>query len=467
MILKRITLLLTNKNEVRIIDNLYFLAFQHSFDGICILDKNGLGLEMNKAAERITAFRREDFIGENTKAAIEKGFISKSVTELVLKEKRTITEVVSIQGIERLITGNPIFDTEGQLSYVVLNVRDISELNNLKIDLLLSIALKQTKIETSLAKNPKVLPAAPVSKDIIASSPKTVSIVQLATKIAKVDSSILILGESGVGKEVIVKLIHQQSRRANKPLIKINCAAIPHHLLESELFGYEKGAFTGASDQGKPGLFEEANGGTVFLDEIGDMPLDLQVKLLRVLQEHEIRRVGGRKDIKINVRIVSATNKNLEECVRNGEFREDLYYRLNIVPIKIPPLRERIEDIKPLAHMILNRTNQKYHLDKYFQPGVVELLQKQPWPGNIRELENMIERLVVTSEQDEITWSDLPFISEQPDLTESYSLKKILEDVERKIILEKIAMYKTTRKAARALGISQSTIVKKLQKYQE
>ncbi|WP_100402894.1 sigma-54 interaction domain-containing protein [Bacillus sp. FJAT-42315] len=446
-------------------ETIYSLAFLHSYDGICIFDKHGFGLEINKAAERITGFSREDFIGENIASAIEKGYISKSVTELILKNKRPHTEVISIRGVEMLVTGNPIFDSKGQIDYIVLNVRDISELKNVKIDLLLSIALKRKNNADPLFPHPETLPSVPIAGNIIASSPKTQHIVHLATKVAKVDSSVLILGESGVGKEVIVKLIHQQSLRAEYPLIKINCAAIPQHLLESELFGYEKGAFTGADQNGKTGLFEEANGGTIFLDEIGDMPIDLQVKLLRVLQEYEIRRVGGRKDIKINVRIISATNKNLEQLIKNGEFREDLYYRLNIVPLKIPPLRERVEDIKPLAHMILNQTNQKYNLHKHFQPGVIELFEKHSWPGNIREMENMIERLVVTSEQEEITWSDLPFIAEHPSLSGSYSLKHTLEEVEKKIILEKMQMYKTTRKVAKALGISQSAVVKKLQKY--
>lgn len=447
-------------------DNLYFQAFQNSFDGICIFDKNGIGLAINNAAERITGFTREDFTGTNIKVALEKGFISKSVTQVVMRVKHPITEVISIRGVETLVTGNPIFDQDGQLSHIVLNVRDISELKNVKMDLLLSIALKQQKSDSITPPSQSIASSAPIASHIIAASPRTDHIVRLAIKIATFDSPILILGESGVGKEVIVKLIHQHSPRSEKPLVKINCAAIPHHLLESELFGYEKGAFTGANQDGKRGLFEEAHGGTIFLDEIGDMPIDLQVKLLRVLQEYEIRRVGGNKEIKIDARIISATNKDLVKLVKTGEFREDLYYRLNIVPINIPPLRERIEDIKPLAHMILNRANQKYQLNKHFQPGVVELLQKYSWPGNIRELENLIERLVVTSEQDELTWSDLPFISERPDFTESFSLKKTLEEVEKKIILEKTQMYKTTRKVAKSLGISQSSVVKKIQKYQ-
>lgn len=444
-------------------DNIFYNAFQRSYDGICIIDKNGVGVAINESAERISGFSKEEFIGETILSALEKGLLSHSVTEIVLREKRMHTEVVSVRGVELFVTGNPIYDQQGEIAYIVLNVRDINELNNVKIDLLLSIALQQNKMRQT----PFIL----TNKDttgntnIVSNSPQMKKVLHLVEKVSKVDSAVLILGESGVGKEVVVDLIHKNSPRSKQPLVKINCTAIPHHLLEAELFGYEKGAFTGADSQGKTGLFEEANNGTIFLDEIGDMPLDLQAKILRTLQEHEIRRVGGRKNIKVNIRVVSATNKNLKEQVQKGYFRQDLYYRLNIIPIYIPPLRERRDDIIPLAHTFLNRANQKYQLKKHFQPGVVELLQKHTWPGNIREMENVIERLAVTSEQDEITWSDLPFISDHPGFIENHSLKSTLEEVEKKILFEKMAMYKTTRKVAKVLGISQSSVVNKLNKY--
>lgn len=444
--------------------DIYKKAFQYNFDGICVFDPQGKGLVINDTAQRITGFTSKEFIGETTKRAMEKGYLSKSITEDIIATKKTVTEVVSIRGVEVLATGKPVFDGTGELEYVVVNVRDISELNHLKLDVLLSIALrrKHEHIEPQVY----AMDVADIhSTDVISASPKMQEVVQLAARVAKVDSSVLILGESGVGKEVVVKLIHENSARATQPFVKINCAAIPRDLLESELFGYEKGAFTGANQHGKAGLFESANGGTVFLDEIGDMPMDLQVKLLRVLQEFEIRRIGGTNDIKIDVRIVSATNKNLQELIAKGDFREDLYYRLNIIPIHIPPLRERPEDIRQLAHLVLNRTNQKYGLQRYFQPGLIELLHQYEWPGNIREMENMIERLVVTAEQDEISWSSLPFIINHPDLSENYSLKATLEEIEKKIIAEKLQAFHTTRKVAQVLGISQSAVVKKMKKY--
>lgn len=444
-------------------EHLYKVVFQNSFDGLCIFDSEGKGLEINHAAQRMTAFSREEFIGYTTKEAIKKGHISKSIVEKVIKTKNTITDVISIRGVEVLSTAAPVLDEEGNLQYIIFNIRDISELNNLKLDLLLSIALRRKNTEKEIlqeAENESLR-----NTNFVTANKKMRKTLNSALQVAKYDSAVLILGESGVGKEVLVKEIHENSNRANQKFVKINCAAIPKDLLESELFGYEKGAFTGANEKGKPGLFEIANGGTVFLDEIGDMPLDLQVKLLRVLQEYEIRRIGGTQDIPIDVRIISATNQNLEDLIEQDLFREDLYYRLNIVPIQIPPLRERTEDITQLAYQFLNRTNQKYNMERYFQPGLIELLHQYDWPGNIREMENMIERLVVTSDQNEISWHDLPFIDTDEAYKESSSLKTMLERIEKEIISEKLEEFKTTRQVAKVLGISQSTVVKKMKKY--
>lgn len=443
---------------------IYKEIFQNSYDGLCLIDKDGNGIVMNQAGERITGFKAEDFSKSNVKTALEEGIISNTVTLKVIEKKRIFTDVVSIRGREVLITGTPIIDENGEVQFVVLNVRDISELNFLPIDQLLSIALKRKKIskgKETYNQNPPEL----VLDGVVAESKSMKEILKLVAKVSKVNSTVLLLGESGVGKEVIAKLIHRNSPHRDKPLVSINCAAIPEHLLETELFGYEKGAFTGADSKGKPGLFEIADGGTIFLDEIGEMSLDLQVKLLRTLQEFEVRRIGGRKSMKINVRVICATNKDLEKLVREGKFREDLYYRLNVIPIVIPPLREIIEDIAPLAYKFLNKANKKYHLKKYFQPGVIYLMEQYDWPGNVRQMENMIERLVVISEHDEISWSDLPFLSAQKRLTEHFSLKYILQEVEKKIILEKMETYQSTRKAAKALGISQSSLVQKLKKY--
>ncbi|WP_312470292.1 sigma 54-interacting transcriptional regulator [Neobacillus sp.] len=442
---------------------LFQQVFDSSYDGLCIVDADGYGVAINKAACRICSYLESEFIGTNVRDALKNGTISDSISLKVLKYKRPITQVINIKGIDVLITGSPIKNKKNQISHIVLNIRDIGELNNIKIDQLLTIALKRKHHHIS---EMNIYDELPDFEGIVAKSPSFRKVLTICAKIAQVDSTILINGESGTGKEVVLNFIHKLSKRVNQPLIKVNCAAIPQHLLESELFGYEKGAFTGADSRGKPGLFEQANGGTIFLDEIGDMPLDLQSKFLRVLQEFEITRIGGRKSIKINVRVVSATNKNLEQLVNDGIFRQDLFYRLNIIPIKIPPLRERIEDIAPLAYHFLQKTNKKYGLKKRFANDTIHLFEEYDWPGNIREIENLIERLAVTIDHDEIQWTDLPFIHPSTGNPNQQPLKKILQDLEKKIIKEKLKEFKTTRKTADALGISQSALVKKLKRFQ-
>jgi PAS domain S-box-containing protein len=437
------------------------LAAQYSYDGLCVIDKDGTGLYMNTAAANICNYSIEEFVGHNIHDALKKGEISDSVSEVVARKGKVVTKIINIRGVDVLITGTPLFDDDGFVSKIVLNVRDIYELNNLKMDQLLSIALKNRQAV------PDEFPLDPLPdlEHIVAKSKAFRNVIKLILRITKVDSTVYLRGESGVGKEVIVNLLHQHSPRANKPLIKVNCSAIPAPLLEAELFGYEKGAFTGADQRGKPGLFEQANGGTILLDEIGDMPLDLQAKILRVLQEHEVMRIGGRKTIPLDIRVVSATNKDLNELVKEGKFRLDLFYRLNIVPIEIPPLRERKEDIAPLAYYFLQKKNAKYQMNVKFAPGIIHLFSEYDWPGNVREMENMIERLVVMSEDNEITWSDLPFIHDQPHTIFQKPLKDLLLEIENKIIVEKLQQYKTTRKTAEVLGISQSALVKKLKRY--
>jgi PAS domain S-box-containing protein len=437
------------------------LAANYSYDGLCVLDHDGTGLYINEAAAKICNYSEEEFVGYNIHDALRSGEISDSVSMLVVKKKRVITRIINIRGVDVLVTGTPIFNEDGKLDKILLNVRDIYELNNLKMDQLLSIALKNRQA----VKDEFPLDPLPDLDNIVAKSKAFQNVIKLVLRIAKVDSTVYLKGESGVGKEVIVNLLHQYSPRATEPLIKVNCSAIPGPLLEAELFGYEKGAFTGADQRGKPGLFEQANGGTILLDEIGDMPIELQAKILRVLQEHEVTRIGGRKTIPLNIRVVSATNKDLNELVQQGKFRLDLFYRLNIVPIEIPPLRERKEDIPPLAYYFLQKKNVKYNLNVKFASGVIHLFSDYNWPGNVREMENMIERLIVMSENNEISWSDLPFIHQQPHTMLQKPLKDLLQELEYKIIQEKLQQFKTTRKTAEVLGISQSALVKKLQRF--
>ncbi|MCK5197616.1 MAG: sigma 54-interacting transcriptional regulator, partial [Spirochaetales bacterium] len=298
------------------------------------------------------------------------------------------------------------------------------------------------------------------------------NVMRLAFRLGEVDSTVLITGESGVGKEIVTRAIHKAGADRNRPMITAVCSAIPENLLESELFGYEKGSFTGADRSGKPGLFEIAEGGTLFLDEIGEISLNIQVKLLRAIQEKEITRIGGRKPIKINVRIITATNKNLEKAIKEKTFRQDLYYRLNVVPIRIPPLRERNDDILPLVNYFLNKFNIKFDRDVRFTSEALVQFESYNWPGNVRELENTVERMVVLASGPLIRKRDIAeHIREKINIDPEMILDKIpplteaKEKFEEQIILRAWKKYRSTRKMARVLEISQSTVVRKMEQY--
>ncbi|HQI95300.1 MAG TPA: sigma-54 dependent transcriptional regulator [Syntrophorhabdus sp.] len=304
------------------------------------------------------------------------------------------------------------------------------------------------------------------SEDFIYTSEKMGEVVSLITRIAKTDSTCIIEGESGVGKEVVFNLVHQLSSRRNQPLVKVNCAAIPETLLESELFGYEKGAFTGAF-QRKIGKFELANKGTIFLDEIGDLTPLLQAKLLRVIQEKELERLGGLHPVKIDVRLIVATNRNLEEEVKKGNFREDLYYRLNVVKIVVPPLRERKEDIPLLMDFFVKKyaTRYKKNIAGFTRESRDQLI-KYDYPGNVRELENMIERAIVLARGDHITLEDIPHLSESNIVQAEGGIKETVGVVEKQMIMEALikADWVQTR-AAGFLGISERMLRYKMKKY--
>lgn len=313
---------------------------------------------------------------------------------------------------------------------------------------------------------------------IIGKSQAIQKILDLAHKLSKSDTTVLIMGESGTGKELVAKLIHEKSKRSSKTFIPVNCAAIPSELLESELFGYEKGAFTGAVFS-RPGRFELANGGTIFLDEIGDMPLHLQVKILRVIQERTIEKIGSTKPIKIDVRIISATNKNLEKEVKEGRFREDLFWRLNVVPLVIPPLRERKEDIPLLCEYFIDRFSIKFGYRLDFDKNVLELFSNYDWPGNVRELENLIERLYVLSENGVVKIEDIPerikfaentipkeLINEDFNpFAPEMDLNDLLREYERKLILHALNINSWIKsKAAKYLKINRTTLLEKMKR---
>jgi len=434
-----------------------------SFDGIVVTDNNGIVLSMNDAYQRITGLNHEDLIGKSMFGLTQSGVYDHSDVIMVLESKKSVTITQKLKsGKSILVTGSPIYNDSGELVRIITNARDLTELDRLRQEVEHANHLRR-HYENELNR-------IRMEDSFIAQATSSQQLHELIARVSKVDSTILIQGESGVGKEIVARELHYQSPRRDKPYIKINCAAIPESLLESELFGYEKGAFTGALKEGKMGIFELANKGSLFLDEVGDIPLHLQVKLLRVLQENEVTRVGGNLPIKIDVRVIAATNRNLREMIKAKQFREDLYYRLNVVPIMVSPLRERIEEIEPLIIHFLEMFNKKYNLNKAIDPQLIKTMQDYDWPGNIRELRNVIERAVVTSPDAIIQEINFPgseehlFSSEVNELP-SISLKSEVEAFEKELLIKYIDKYGSSRKAASVLGTSQTTIWRKANQY--
>jgi PAS domain S-box-containing protein len=444
----------------------------HLYDGMCILDGKGVFLFVNKAYSKIMGIKKEDIVGCDVRE-LEGKLYRGAVSPEVIKRKVQVNSVgVSLlNGNKVLITGLPIFDKDGNVKRVVCNHREMTDLLEMRAKLEDSQKkLKEVK-KHELIQNQEIehLRKQQIFRDdIIGLSAQMGNILNLVRQVAGIEATVLITGETGTGKEVIANEIYFNSNRKNGPFIKLNCAAIPANLLESELFGYQKGAFTGANTAGKIGLFELANKGTLLLDELGDMPMELQVKLLRAIQDKEITRIGGTERIKLDVRIIAATNKNLREEVEKGVFREDLFYRLNVIPINIPPLRERKEDIEHLARHFLNIFNRKYNKAVEISESGYRLLEEYHWPGNIRELQNIIERLVVISSNEQVinenqlaNMLSIKTLKAADNCKKALSLKEMVENVERKALEKALKDYGTTRAAAKALHVDQSTIVKK------
>ncbi|MDA8351600.1 MAG: sigma 54-interacting transcriptional regulator [Firmicutes bacterium] len=460
---------------------------ENSYDCIYITDAHGITLHTNSAIERLTGIPKEYYIGKDVRYLERRGILKKSVTLEVLKTGQPVSVVqANKQGKLNVITGSPVFDEDGKVVRVVTNIRDVSELNRLK-DELDETRKKSDRYRRELSQLRKLHLKDELS--IIMNDLSMKQAVHLAERVAPTDTTVLLLGESGVGKEVFARTIHRQSPRfEDGSFITVNCGAIPPDLIESELFGYEPGAFTGAKKEGKPGIFEIAENGTIFLDEIGELPQPMQVKLLRVLQERSLRRVGGIRSVPFNARIIAATNRNLMDMVKKGEFREDLYYRISVVPIEIPPLRHRRNDIKPLLLHFLDHFNKKHRTSRYFLPEVYEKLRDYDWPGNVRELANLVERVVITSPTDAITTQMIP---------ETHGFSKTMEEerepgvraeingepyflsgegsfpnlpafsaqVEREVLAQAYRRHHSSYQVAKRLSISQSSAIRKAYKY--
>jgi PAS domain S-box-containing protein len=442
----------------------------HLYDGIYVADGEGNTLFINNAYTRITGITPDMVLGRNVDDIVKDGYIYKNpVTSEVIKEKKTVSSIGEslLNKKKMLITGSPILDEQGKVTKVVINNRALTDLDELKSQLEKTQNKLKTSQEEHIVKNYELKHFRKNqidSSSFVGECLALENIKTLVEQVAPTDASVLITGETGTGKEIVANEIVKNSQRSEKPFIKINCSAIPENLLESELFGYEKGAFTGASKDGHLGLFEVANGGTLMLDEIGDMPLKLQSKLLRVLQDKEVLRIGAHRSVPVDVRIISSTNKDLRQAIAEGRFREDLYYRINVLPITLPPLAERGDDLLLFKDYFLDKYNKKYEKDLEFNSKTIRILQHYKWPGNIREFENIVERLVIIAKDSDAATA---IVEAMLQVNDSYatnmdqSYREIVQGFERQLIKKALEKYRTTTEAAKHLKLDQSTIVKK------
>jgi len=455
--------MIDKKEELRnkVFSNLHKI-FETISDGVTICGPDAEYLMVNKSMCEMLQISEVKLIGKKPKQLIKEGLYNKSLVYEVIKTKKEVCGILKFgSGVEVLSRCRPIFDENGIMQFIVATGANVTELNSLKR----SIEHERRKSETYLREIEHLRKILLLDSDFICESPSMKSILQTVKKIAPMDCSIFITGESGVGKEVIAKIIHSNSPRKNAPFIPVSIPAIPENLLEAELFGYEEGAFTGSAKGGKIGFFELAQNGTLFLDEIGDIQGNLQVKLLRAIDTKEIVRLGGTKSIKLNARLLTATNKDMKLAIRRGIFREDLYYRLNVIPLMIEPLRKRKEDIWPLCLHFIKNLNNKYNINKEISIDILEELKKYNWPGNVRELRNFIERVVILSDKNIILKEDVKSLLEEMynDARPSDSIWHDYKSSERNKILETLEQTNGNKSdAAKILGIPRSRLYRKL-----
>lgn len=441
--------------------------------GIWITDGEGKVLIVNNESVKTGGLTRDEVIGRTMDELLKVGYITESATLKVMasRKEECIVEELGTGG-HCMTTSIPMF-CQGEIDIIVSVERNISEVEKLK-----SLLNEQVEMKKELQKE---LLKFQSRKDelcgrMVTRNINMLHIREMAEDIGKIDAAVMITGESGTGKEVIADIIHKSSRRREAPFVKVNCAAIPETLMESEFFGYEQGAFTGAGGNGKIGLFELADGGTLFLDEVGELSIPIQSKLLRVLQDKEVRRVGGEKSISVDIRIIAATNRDLKAEVAKGTFRKDLYYRLFVVPIALPPLRERKEDIELLTKHFLDIFNKQYNMKKNIGPEAMGIMERYQWPGNVRELRNVVERLVVSGAGNDISRIQVEFclkgsmssafeIGGYMAAEEELYLDDMVGRYEKQIIQDVLKECGTVTAAARVLHVDKSTISRKMKKY--
>lgn len=444
-------------------------------DGIFISDRHGITLRINKAYENLTGLANRDIVGKHLSSLQDEGIFDVVLNPQIVKSKIPASVVQKLGRNNKTVhlQGFPILDERGDVSLVVTFARDVTAMTQLRE----AIAEQRRTIEKYEGRIADIIGIRHNTEGIFA-SPVMRELVGLLNRIAQSDATVLLLGETGVGKDVLARMIHQASPRGDKMFMKVDCGSIAENLIESELFGYAKGAFSGANAQGRAGYFEIADGGTVFLDEIGELPLPMQSKLLRVLQDQEIMRVGSSQTVAVDVRIIAATNRDLGVEIAEGKFRRDLYYRLNVAKVNVPPLRERLEDIPLLADYFLGLHSAKYKKEMHLSAEAVESLVAYSWPGNVRELYNAILHLVITKPDGILTLSDMPARVRESAAAKggdgeaptpvihgvdyNRPLGEIMDEIEERIIREALEKHGSMNKVAEIFGVNRSTLFRKL-----
>lgn len=459
----------------------------HSFDEILVFDSEGNVVYVNASCMNHYGKQAEDMLGKLSKELVEQNLWGPRLSPLSQQYKKRLTmEQMSCTGVKLLTTATPIFNENGEIEYIIENVRDITEGHGLKEELEVSRDFLAEVTDYVVRQRTEEF----TIRNFVAKSDIMQEIIKKSWRIAEVNSNVLITGESGTGKGVIARYIHDCSPRKRGSFVGINCAALPESLIESELFGYRKGAFSGAASKGKIGLIRTAEKGTLFLDEIGELPLSVQAKLLHFIQDGTYFEVGGTQERQADCRIIAATNRDLRHMVEQGKFREDLYYRLKVFEISIPPLSERVDDIIPLINFFLQKYNGKYELNQQLSKESIDLLVNYHWPGNVRELANVIEQVVVMSTRGTITPQDLPInirqneeshitssekstnssdseeMSDHPSCYQRFCrCQEQADAIKRDIIRQLYKELGSSRKVAKELHISQSTAYRYIQSY--
>ena len=477
------------RKVLRMENSFYENILGHLEESVFVLDKNGSIVYANEYLLKNGIMTKDEVLSLNTYKLLSSGQSDIHIFDMVKKSKQSVTALQTLSTVTGntretyMVTQVPVLDRQGEVELSIGIIRHIPTIEGLYDGVLRAEKHVLQNSFVNAPQNPSIS-TMPIYRSEIMEK-----LLRTAGAVAASDVTVLVRGESGVGKEVLANYLHQASGRCHHKMLALNCAALTENLLESELFGYEKGAFTGAAPGGRKGLLEEADGGTVFLDEVDSLPLTVQAKLLRVLETHEVRPIGGKEQIKTDFRVIAATNANLEEKVAVHEFREDLFYRLNILPLTIPPLRERPEDILLLAEHFLNIYGKKYGRHKTLSDKAGNMLMAYDWPGNVRELRNFIERLVLTTDISVQEICDIPeaflkqsakqstlmgekdeqkmeaqrnlFYQEGPILKEGVSLKKQVRDLERQLIDKAVVKYGSLSRAATALQIDKSSLIRK------